>query len=144
MGCILSVDYGKKRIGLAVSDPGRIFAFPSGVIKNENINQVISELKKIILDKEIDLILIGMPYDMHYNKNSDQPLGDMAQEVEKFINKLKSEIQVKIETIDERLSSFVAEENLKERGISLKGSKELIDQEAARLMLEEYITNHQL
>ncbi len=144
MGCILSVDYGKKRIGLAVSDPGKIFAFPFGIIKNENVDKVISEIKKITIDKDIDLILIGMPYDMHYKKNSGQELSDMAQTVEKFINKLKSEIQVKIETIDERLSSFLAEENLKERGISLKDSKELIDQEAARLMLEEYISNHQL
>ena len=142
MGSVLSIDYGKKRIGLAVSDPKRIFAFPYGVIENKNINKVILSIKEIIDQKEIDLIIIGMPYHMNSGKGLEQPQGEMEKIVQGFVKKLKETINIPINIVDERLSSFAANENLKERGVSAKKSKELIDEEAARLLLEEFIRNN--
>ena len=137
MGSIISIDYGLKRVGIAVSDPGRIFAFPSAVLENKSVEYLIKEISNIILEKEADLILVGMPYNMPGIKIQK---GEMAIKVEKFISKLKEKISLKIEIIDERLSSFMAEENLKEAGISSKKSKKFVDAEAARIMLEEYLS----
>ena len=139
MSSILSIDYGTKRIGLAVSDPKRIFAFPAGVIQNDNMNKVILEIKKIIFEKEVDLILVGMPYDLNANKKLDSEPGNMMKTVQKFVKRLQAEVNINVETIDETLSSFAAEENLRESGVSSKRLKEFVDQEAARLILEEYM-----
>ncbi|MBI3590269.1 MAG: Holliday junction resolvase RuvX [Candidatus Melainabacteria bacterium] len=139
MGSILSIDYGTKRIGLAISDPSRIFAFPCGVIQNKDLNNVLSYISKLVTDREIDLVIVGMPYNMNSDNGLRELKGEMAKTVEVFVKKLKEVIKVSVEIVDERLSSFAAEEKLKERGISLRDSKGFIDQEAARLLLEEFI-----
>ena len=141
MGSILSIDYGTKRIGLAISDPSRIFAFPCGVIQNKDLNYVLSYIGNIVVEREVDLIIIGMPYNMNYRVSLDgkHKESEMEALVKVFVNKLKETVKISIETVDERLSSFIAEERLKERGVSIKKSKKFVDQEAARLLLEEYI-----
>ena len=139
MGSILSIDYGLKRVGIAFSDPNRIFSFPYGIIENKSFEYITEEIQKIIGEKEIDLIIVGMPFNMPGLKDKKS---EMTLKVEDFIRKLSKELPlVKIESIDERLSSFTAEERLKEAGISAKKSKKFIDTEAARLMLEDFIEN---
>lgn len=133
MGTVLAIDYGLKRVGLAVSDPGRTFAFPCDVIENKNSDYLVSQINNLILKKDVDLILIGMPYNPKSEKKS------MESVVQNFINKLKKSTNIPIKTVDERLSSFAANENLKEAGLSAKKSKKYIDSEAARLLLEEFI-----
>ena len=137
MGSILSIDYGTKRIGLAISDPSRNFAFPCGVIQNKGLKYVLFCISDIVTQKEIDLILVGVPYD-HRTKKASKGKESMEETVCKFIEQLKKEIKVPIETIDESLSSFAAEEKLKET-MSSKDLKKFVDQEAARLLLEEFI-----
>lgn len=134
MSSILAIDYGIKRIGFAISDEERKFAFPHSVMQNKNEKFVIEEIKKIVTEKDIDLILIGMPYNM------DNTKGEMALKVEKFAFGLKEKINVKVEFVDERLTSFIAEENLKESNLSGKKLKKYVDSEAARLILENYIS----
>ena len=136
MGSILAVDYGLKRIGFAISDPNRLFAFPQGVVENKNLNYVLSYINGVVNEKEVDLIVVGIPYNMDRSKS------EMTSTVETFVKKLQENLKgknIKIETIDERLTTFVASENLKESGISLKKSKRFIDIEASRLILENYI-----
>ena len=136
MGGILSIDYGLKRIGLAISDESRSFAFPCGVIENKNFQFVLLNIKKIIDEKNINLVIVGMPYNMNKENTTKS---EVMVLVEKFVNKLQESINIPVETIDERLSSFSAEEKLKELGLSAKKSKKFIDTEAARLILEEYL-----
>ena len=136
MGSILSIDYGLKRIGLAISDESRSFAFPCGVIENKNFEFVLLNIKKIIDEKNINLVIVGMPYNMNKENTTKS---EVMVLVEKFVNKLQESINIPVETIDERLSSFSAEEKLKESGLSAKKSKKFIDTEAARLILEEYL-----
>lgn len=140
MGSILAIDYGLKRIGLAVSDPNRVFAFPCGAIENKNFDFVLSNIKNIILEKEVDLIIIGMPYDQRSKIGDQKPeKNKMEKLICEFIKKIKNTIDISIEAVDERFSSFIANENLKERGISAKKSRTFVDTEAARILLEEFI-----
>ena len=139
MGKILSVDYGKKRIGFALSDIERKFSFPLIVLENKNFSYVLSCIKEIITEHEVDLIIIGLPFNMPEYKNQTNLKSKMAIEIENFVNNLKNEIRISIEIVDERLSSFMAGEKLKEAGLSAKKIKEVIDKEAARFLLENYI-----
>lgn len=136
MGSILSIDYGLKRIGLAVSDPTRTFTFHHSVIENKNLPYVISEIQKVISEKEIDLIIVGMPLNM------DRSKGEMAKNVENFIKVLKEKSGLEIQSVDERLSSYIAEENLRKSNISSRKIKQYIDLEAARVILEEYLNGN--
>ncbi len=140
MGAILAVDYGTKRIGLAISDPGKVFAFPCAAIENKGFAYILSQINGLILEKEVELILVGMPYNMN-KKMSDEKKNEMEINIENFINKLQKSISVPIKVVDERLSSFAAEEKLKEAGISAKKSRKYVDSEAARLLLEEFLPN---
>ena len=133
MGSILAIDYGLKHIGFAVSDPDRKFAFGLGVVENKKFDFVLSHIKKLSYEKEIDLIIVGLPLNM------DGSSGKMVKIVQEFVNKLKKEINVSVEMVDERLSSFIAGENLKEGLISSKKSKDFVDMESARVIIEEYI-----
>ena len=133
MGTILAVDYGLKHIGFAISDPTCSFAFPYSVIEIKNYDFVLSYIKDILSRKEVELIVVGMPFNMDGSK------GKIAKEVENFTKKLKNSINIPLESQDERLSSFAANENLKEAGIKAKKSKMFVHKESARILLEEYI-----
>ena len=135
MGSILSIDYGLKRIGLAISDSSRSFAFPLSVLENKGFIYVLESIKNLIIEREIDLILIGIPY----NSKQETKKTSMQSIVEEFIDKIQEKITIPIVKVDERFSSFMAEENLKDAGINTKKSKKFIDLEAARLLLEEYL-----
>ena len=137
MGAILAIDYGLKRVGLAISDPERAFAFPCDVIENKSFDYLTSRINGLILERDVELILIGMPYNM----NSAAIKNEMEKNVEHFIKELQKIIKIPIKTVDERLSSFAAEEKLREAGVSAKKSKKYVDSEAARLLLEEFLQN---
>ena len=138
MGSILAIDYGLKHIGFAVSDPACSFAFPYSVIENKNFDYVLSYVKNIVSEKEIDLIITGMPFNMDGSK------GKIAKVAEDFAKKLESSLDVPVKLQDERLSSFSANENLKEAHVNAKKSKMFVHKESARILLEEYIKNRQL
>ncbi len=141
MSSILSIDYGLKRVGVAFSDPGRIFSFPYGAIENKGFDYICEKIRDLILEKDVDLILVGVPFNMPEVKDQKS---EMTRKVEEFISKLRLNIKdIKIETINERLSSFSAEENLREAGVSSKKSRKYIDAESARLMLEEFLQKKQ-
>lgn len=136
MGSILAIDYGLKRIGFAISDPERVFAFPLKVLENKGFNFIASGINKIVTENSIDLIVVGIPYSINKNKSS------MEKIVTEFVKKLQKAVKIPIETIDEKLSSFSAEENLKEAGISTRKFKDYVDIEAARLLLAEFLTKY--
>ena len=139
MGSILAIDYGLKRIGLAISDSDRIFAFPCRTILNQSFDSVLNEISFLVKEKDIDLIIVGMPYSLFLSPEKKNHKNSMEKIVMNFVKKLKKKLNVTVETVDERLSSFMAEENLKESGLSSKKLKKFVDEEAARLLLEEYI-----
>ena len=61
-GRILALDYGEKRIGLALSDPNRIFAKPLCILSNKGFEQLICELQEIIVNNQVTMLIVGIPY----------------------------------------------------------------------------------
>ena len=133
MNRILAIDYGEKKVGLALSDPMKIIAKPYKTITNESDDQLINDLNNIIIDKNIDEIVIGLPLTMKntFSKQTDN--------VNRFINLLKNKINVKVVVVDERLSSIEAKRSLVNQGIKTGHNKKEVDMTAAALFLQSYL-----
>tara|TARA_Y100000590_G_scaffold354030_1_gene407221 strand:- start:823 stop:1242 length:420 start_codon:yes stop_codon:yes gene_type:complete len=130
---ILAIDYGEKKVGLALSDPLKIIAKPYKTINNISDEKLIESFNVIISDKNIDEIVIGLPLTM---KNS---FSKQTENVNKFIDFLKKKINIKVVVVDERLSSVEAKRSLVNQGIKTGHNKKDIDMTAAALFLQSYL-----
>ena len=131
MGRIAAVDFGLKRIGLAVTDKDRKIALPVAVV--EGGKKAIQNIAAALPMKEVDLILIGNPIEMSGRK------GPMSQMVEEFARALESALNIPVLLIDERLSSKGADTQMREISLKRKQRHERIDMIAATLLLEGYL-----
>ena len=133
MARVLALDYGKKRTGIAVTDPLQIIA--TGVATVDS-NELIGYLKKYIQQEEVEKILIGYPL------NFDDTPTDATPLVDKFIGKFKNVFpSLPIEKWDERLTSKMASQSIIEMVLRKKDrqKKELIDTVSAVIILQEYL-----
>ena len=132
MARILGLDYGDKRIGVSLSDPLRLIASPHKVLKNEGISKLLKDLEKIINEKTIDTIVIGLPINLKGN--------DTSQTLK--VRRLKSQIEtlnVKTFFEDERLSSAVAKRSMINQRIKTGHNKSIIDKRAASIILQQFL-----
>jgi putative holliday junction resolvase len=135
-GRVLGLDYGSKRVGVAVSDPFRVLA--RGVDTLDNGAQLFKRLEEIIRENEIDLIVVGMPY------AADGGKGKKASEVDEFIARLKQVTEIRIDTWDESYSSVNAQQAFIDGGMRRKQrrQKARVDEMAARLILQDFLDHH--
>jgi putative Holliday junction resolvase len=130
---ILALDHGARRIGVAVSDELKIIAQPLEFIIAEPFADFLARLKQLIRDKEVELILVGMP------RNMDGSYGPAALKVQAFVAALKEAIAIPIKTWDERLTSAQANRFLISAGTRRSKRKEKVDQTAAAILLQSYL-----
>ncbi len=132
-GRILGIDYGTKRIGVAVSDPTQLIARGVGTLPNDR--HILEQLDRIIAQEEVVAIVVGMPY------SADGGKGQKAREVEAFIERVNSHTGLDVATWDESFSSVEAQQTLRDMGMKKKKRQEKaqVDTMAARLMLQEYL-----
>jgi putative holliday junction resolvase len=130
---ILALDHGTRRIGVAVSDELKMIAQPVEFIPAVPYAAFLDRLKVLIREKEVELILVGMP------RNMDGSYGDAALRVREFITVLKESITVPIKVWDERLTSKQAERLLIEGEVRRQDRKGKIDKTAAALLLQSYL-----
>ena len=130
---ILALDHGTKRIGVAVSDETKTIAQPLEYILAEPFAPFLERLKKILVEKEIDLILIGQP------RNMDGSYGPAALKVQDFVAALRGALTVPLKTWDERLTSVQANRFLLEGNVSREKRKEKVDKMAAAILLQSYL-----
>lgn len=128
---ILGIDYGSKRMGLAVSDLSQTIATPYKILYRKELTHDLSELKNIIKEKEIGAVVMGLPLQMNGAE------GDIAAEVRKFAEILKENFNFPILLWDERLSSSAMESFLiKEVDLSRKKRAKVLDATAAAYILQ--------
>ena len=130
---ILALDHGTKRIGVAISDETRTIALPIEYILTEPFAVFLDRLKKMIVEKEVDLILVGLP------RNMDGSYGPAVQKVEAFVAVLRHALTVPIKTLDERLTSAQANRILIQGGVRRDKRKEKVDKMAAAILLQSYL-----
>jgi putative Holliday junction resolvase len=130
---ILCLDVGSRRIGVAISDPEEILATPLTVVDHEDETSVMVSLRDLIHEKEVERIVVGMPFSLEGGK------GPQAVEVEDFIRRLAQHTDVPIETWDERFSTATAQQMMADAGVKRSRRKENIDALAAAVILQAYL-----
>lgn len=130
---ILGIDYGSKRIGIAVSDPGRTMAHPIQTIEVKPNGSHLEEIMKIAESFEVDRVVVGLPYNM------DGSLGLKGKEVMQWGKDLEHRTGLPVVFWDERLSTSEAHDML--RGFNMKGRKRrvVVDRIAASIILQAYL-----
>jgi len=132
-GRVLALDFGKKRIGLAVSDELGITAQGLETLQRTNTREDLQRLTQLIAEKNVNLILMGKPLHMSGAE------GRQAEYVRDFANRLGVESGVPVEFWDERLTTVAAQRVLKESGISIQKRAQAVDRLAAVILLESYL-----
>ena len=130
---ILAIDHGDKRMGIAASDPLGMMAHPLEFIPSEPFDGFLVRLKEILAERETEQIIVGMP------RNMDGSIGPQALKVEDFVAVLKKSVTVPVRTWDERLTTVMAEDKLREAGVSMRDAKKKVDASAAAVMLQDYM-----
>jgi putative holliday junction resolvase len=130
---ILALDPGSKRIGVAVSDEMKILAQPLEFIPAAPFDAFLERLKAILSDKQVELILVGMP------RNMDGSYGPAAAKVREFIVELEKVVTVPLKTWDERLTSVQANRFLIQGKVRRDKRKDKVDKTAAAILLQSYL-----
>lgn len=132
MSRILGIDFGERRIGLAVSDPLGITAQGLPTLDTKRTKDILSYLENIIKEKDVTKVIVGMP------KNMNGTIGSKGREVEKFIQELIKRTKMEVIPWDERLTSVQSLKAMREMGTKQK-HKDVTDRISATLILQSYL-----
>ncbi|HXG48595.1 MAG TPA: Holliday junction resolvase RuvX [Methylomirabilota bacterium] len=132
----LALDPGSKRVGVAVSDELRMIAQPLEFIPAEPFAGFLVRLQQIVTEKEVGLILVGMP------RNMDGTYGPAAERVREWVAALASKLSIPIKTWDERLTSAQANRVLGQGRVRRDQRKQKVDAMAAAILLQSYLDAH--
>ncbi len=130
---ILAVDYGRKRIGLALSDELGLTAQPLGTLVRMNRQKDLSRLREACRTHGVTHIIVGHP--LHMTGEA----GEMANEAARFAARLEKEIGIDVELVDERLTSWEAAQTVAETRPSARRKREPLDDVAAAILLRDYL-----
>jgi putative Holliday junction resolvase len=133
MGRILAVDYGRQRLGLALSDELGVTARGLPTLEAGGIQKAVRMVNVKAGELEISKILIGLPLNMDGSK------GPMAEAVSRFGDAVEAASGIPVTYWDERLTSVSAKRSVRESGKNIKGEKGSVDRIAATLLLESYL-----
>ncbi|MBQ2333400.1 MAG: Holliday junction resolvase RuvX [Prevotella sp.] len=133
MARILSIDYGKKRTGLAVTDPLKLIA---GGLATVSTSELFNYLQDYIKKEQVEKVIIGKPL-----QTNGEPSENLSR-VQQFVNRWKKAIpQIPIEYYDERFTSVLAHRAILDSGIGKKArqNKALVDEISATILLQDYM-----
>jgi putative Holliday junction resolvase len=129
----LGIDYGERRVGVAISDPLGSIALGLCTLEVTSMEEAVAKVADICNERDVSTIVVGMPLNM------DGSAGPMAQRVEAFFERLSNTVDAVVTTSDERLSSAAAERTLLDADMSRKKRKGVIDKLAAQVILQGYL-----
>lgn len=130
---ILAIDHGTTRMGIALSDELRIIAQPLEYIPAEPLAAFLDRLRQIVREKEVSLVLVGMP------RNMDGSYGPAAEKVRGFVAALKETLTIPIRTWDERLTSAQANRIMTQSGVRREKRRENVDSMSAAILLQSFL-----
>ena len=130
---ILALDHGTVRVGVAISDELKIIAQPMEFIPAEPFAAFLERLRQVLREKEVELILVGMP------RNMDGSYGPAAQKVQEFVAALREAVPTPVKTLDERLTSVQANRLLIQANVRRDERKQKVDKMAAAILLQSFL-----
>ena len=131
---VLAVDWGERRIGLAVSDPQEVIASGLRTLLVRSEAQGVQGVVQVAQDLGVDCVVVGLPLLM------DGGHGTAAESAQRFADLVREQSGLPVETYDERLTSALSARRLHETGVRTGHDKERVDQGAAVALLESYLT----
>ncbi|MGD1908776.1 MAG: Holliday junction resolvase RuvX [Leptolyngbyaceae cyanobacterium] len=129
----LGLDVGRKRIGVAGCDRLGLMATGLTTIENRSFEGAVQALQALVSDRQVEILVVGMPY------SKEGQVGYQGRRVRNFAQRLSQAIALPIEYVDERLTSFQAEQMLLAEGRSPSRHKALIDRKAAAIILQQWL-----
>lgn len=129
----LGLDVGSKRIGVAGCDGTGLIATGLTTIDRTSFDRDVAQLREIVEQRQVQVLVVGLPYSM------DGTLGSQAKKVQKLAQRLAAALGLPLEYVDERLTSFEAEEQIKAENRSPSRNKGLIDRKAAAIILQQWL-----
>lgn len=135
MNPILALDFGRARIGAAISDELQLLAHPLETIPANEA--ALSRIAEIVREKQIDHVVIGIPRQMNGQ------IGAAATEVLRFVEKLRAVLSRPVVTWDERLTTVAAHRALRDAGKKTRQTRGYVDQVAAQMILQSYLDRRQ-
>jgi len=129
----LGLDVGRKRIGVAGCDATGLIATGLTTVERTSFQRDLDQFKQIVAVRQVQVLIVGLPYSM------DGTLGFQAQQVQKYAQRLALALHLPLEYMDERLTSFQAEQLLRSQGLSPSRHRELVDRKAASLILQQWL-----
>lgn len=135
MNRTLGIDFGRSRIGVAVSDELRLLAHPLETVPAGK--NAIARIAEIVSEKNIDNVVVGIP------RNMDGSFGPAADETLKFFAELVAALPCEIAKWDERLTTVAAHRALREAGKKTRSTRGYVDQVAAQMILQGYLDRQQ-
>lgn len=131
----LAIDYGQKRVGLAISTSDEKLILPYKTLTYTSRKKLVSDITSIVATENIQRIVIGLPIGI----NGEETL--ITRQVKNLVRDLKKKLDVPVDLVDESYSSYNANRTLKNRGMSAKKIKKVIDQQAAVDILNTYFSS---
>ncbi len=132
---ILGIDYGSKRMGLAISDELGITARPLAVLERKGLERDLGALENVIRENRVDQIVLGLPLRL------DGTRGIQCEKVERFAAALKERLSVPVILWDEALSTWEADELMISAGIKSRKRRKMVDKIAAGIILQSYLNS---
>ena len=132
---LAAIDFGFKRLGVAISDPAGIGVYPLFTIARKSLTADLKSLRDALSAREITKLIIGLPL------NLDGTEGSLARAARGFADRVRHELNLETAMFDERLTSFEARERIKATKPSRSGRNRPIDAHAAAVILESYIAS---
>ena len=131
MNPILGIDFGRARIGLAISDELRLLAHPLETLPANKDS--VKRVADIVRDRKIDKVVVGIP------RHMSGEIGEAANEALEFAAKLRALLTCAVETWDERLTTVAANRALRDAGKKTRDTRKIVDQVAAQMILQGYL-----
>jgi len=129
----LGIDFGTRRIGLALSDPTGSLATPLPFLENTSLKEVVAKFQELVESHGVKTIVIGLP------RNMDGSYGPSAQKVREFITQIQPHIAAEIISQDERLTTAQASRDLSQIGLTQKELRKKVDSSSAALILQQFL-----
>lgn len=127
----LGIDFGERRVGLALADPASGLAIPWGTIVRTSDRQLIAEVGRVVHDEEVTVLVVGRP------ERPDGTPSDSAPRVAGFVTKLADALALPVTWVPESLTTVAAAERLRDAGVDARRHPQRLDAVAAQILLEE-------
>ncbi len=130
---LLGIDFGLKRVGLALTDEGGRMAFPRPALARTSNEALVAEIGRMAAEDKVEAVVLGLPIAM------DGQETDLSRQVRNLARRITSKTGLPVHLVDERLTSAEAQARLREAGTSARKMKGKLDSGAAVLILEAYL-----